>query len=472
MNLPSKKRAECCNRNVLAVRQAPMLDAAYRLLALFTILSCGCAALTNPVANGIPVRLVPDELLADPKVAMKPIPLTWLRTATEDTYRLAPGDVLGVFIDGVLGEPEQLPPVYYSDLSDQPPSIGFPIPVRENGTVPLPLIDPVKVEGLTMAEAEKAILRAYTVDKEIIRSDESRTLVTLISPRKAKILVIREDSPNQRIDNSNNLLLNRAAPIQGSRGQGTGQVLELPATEADLLSVLARSGGLPGPNAANEIIIQRGYNRGGASSSWPMDGQGNYCAPDSAWCRAEGVDEKGRPRQVRIPLRWRCEDEPPICPEDVRLESGDIVFVPADDSQVYYTGGLLPSREVGLPRDVDLGVVEALLRVGGPLVNGGINANNLSGGIVGSGIGAPSPSLLTVLRRTPDGGQAVIRVDLNRALRDPRENMLVKAGDVLILQETEDESITRYLTTAFDFNILFDVLRSGSATITGSGSLP
>jgi hypothetical protein len=156
----------------------------------------------------------------------------------------------------------------------------------------------------------------------------------------------------------------------------------------------------------------------------------------------------------------------------VRLESGDIVFVPADDSQVYYTGGLLPSREVGLPRDVDLGVVEALLRVGGPLVNGGINANNLSGGIVGSGIGAPSPSLLTVLRRTPDGGQAVIRVDLNRALRDPRENMLVKAGDVLILQETEDESITRYLTTAFDFNILFDVLRSGSATITGSGSLP
>ena len=31
----------------------------------------GCAALTNPVANGIPVRILPDELLAesrDPKV--------------------------------------------------------------------------------------------------------------------------------------------------------------------------------------------------------------------------------------------------------------------------------------------------------------------------------------------------------------------------------------------------------------------
>ena len=437
-------------------------------------LTSGCASLTNPVANGIPARLLPEELLAEPKAALKPIPLTWLRTPPDADYKLAAGDVLGVFVDGVLGEPDQTPPVYYSELSDTPPSVGFPFPVREDGTVPLPLIEPVNVKGMTLEEAEQAILRAYTQGKQIIRPDESRILVTLVSPRKAKILVIREDSPNQVANNVNFNVFSRAAPIIGARGQGTGQVLELPATEADLLSVLARTGGLPGPNAANEIIVQRGYNEGDANGDacWPTDADGNYCCPSLDWCRAEEVDKTGRPKLVRIPVRWRCDDPPPICPEDVTLESGDIVFVPAEDLQVYYTGGLLPSREVGLPRDIDLGVVEALIRVGGPLVNGGVNANNLSGGIVGSGIGNPSPSLLTVLRRTEEGGQAIIRVDLNRALRDPRENILVKAGDVLILQETPHESLTRYMTSVFDLSIFVEMLRSGSATITGSGVLP
>ena len=34
-----------------------------------------------------------------------------------------------------------------------------------------------------------------------------------------------------------------------------------------------------------------------------------------------------------------------------------------------------------------------------------------------NGIGFPNPSLVSILRRTPGGGQVVIRVDLNRALR-------------------------------------------------------
>ena len=36
-----------------------------------------------------------------------------------------------------------------------------------------------------------------------------------------------------------------------------------------------------------------------------------------------------------------------------------------------------------------------------------------------------------------------IRVDLNEAVRDPRQNILVQDGDVLILQETPDEAITQ-----------------------------
>ena len=46
-----------------------------------------------------------------------------------------------------------------------------------------------------------------------------------------------------------------------------------------------------------------------------------------------------------------------------------------------------------------------------------------------------------------------ILVDLNEATRDPRENLLIQAGDVLVLQETQDEAITRYLTQTFRFNL-------------------
>ena len=50
---------------------------------------------------------------------------------------------------------------------------------------------------------------------------------------------------------------------------------------------------------------------------------------------------------------------------------------------------------------------EAIAFVSGPFVNGGINGNNLSGNLLQSGLGFPSPSLVTVLRRTPGGGRIV-----------------------------------------------------------------
>jgi hypothetical protein len=96
--------------------------------------------------------------------------------------------------------------------------------------------------------------------------------------------------------------------------------------------------------------------------------------------------------------------------------------------------------------------VEAVLKGNGPLINGGLNTSNLSGAITGSGVGNPSPSLLSVVRKTPDGGQLVIRVDLNEAMRDPRENILVQASDVLILQETPEEAITRYFSQTVQVN--------------------
>ena len=76
---------------------------------------------------------------------------------------------------------------------------------------------------------------------------------------------------------------------------------------------------------------------------------------------------------------------------------------------------------------------------------------------------------MSVLRRTPDGKQqVVIRVDLNRAMRDPRENILVKDGDVLVLRETPQEALARYISQQFRFTTRF--LSWGNTT--GVASLP
>jgi hypothetical protein len=80
--------------------------------------------------------------------------------------------------------------------------------------------------------------------------------------------------------------------------------------------------------------------------------------------------------------------------------------------------------------------------------------------------------LLTIIRKTPKGGQITIRVDLNRAAQDRRERVLVQPGDFLILQESLGESFTRYMTQTFRFNYLYTFVRNAHTTLTTNPLLP
>ncbi len=420
---------------------------------LTTLLAGGCASVTNPVANGVPARLLPEDLLGESKEELVPIPLAWLRVKPPEEYRLDKGDIIGVYIEGALGDRDQVPPIHFPQVAGVPPSIGFPIPVGERGFVPLPLVKKVKVAGMTIEEAQAAIENAYTSgDKKYLDPEQARILVTLVRPRQARILVIREDTQTRRTSlNDPTFRLFGSAPTLGPQGQGSGNVLELPETEADVLSALARTGGLPGPTAANEVIVYRGFSHL-AGHQVPSDWQ------------ADPPSNSETPRAIRIPMRIKPGTPPSFTVEDIKLRSGDILYIPSRETDVYYTGGLMPAREVPLPRDYDLRTVEAVLRVGGPIVNGGRFIATFSGtGSFASGLGNPNPSLLTILRRTPGGRQVAIRVDLNKALRDPRENLLVQPGDVLLLQETPSEAVARYFSQAFNFGALSDVFVRGSA---------
>jgi len=440
------------------------------IVSLLCGLLSGCAALTNPVANGVPVRRLPPELLGEPKEGLQSLPLTLLRQKPPELYRLGPDDLLGVWIEGVLGERGAAPPISFPESRALPPAVGVPIPVRSDGTVSLPLVEPVKVQGLSVEEAQVAIRKAYKGQL----AEGARVLVTLMRKRVEQVLVFREDAGGAVgappaaagvVPRGISVTLG-AGGTAASLKRGTGFAVDLPAGENDVLHALAQTGGLPGLDAVNEVVIQRGYFQDGPEREALLR-ELEARAPD---CHPHGAVGIGSGRMIRIPLRLRSGEIPSIRPEDIILHTGDIVFIEAREAEYFYTGGLLPPGQFIIPRDYDLDVVQAISLVGGPMITGGLNPINLTGTFLTPGIGAPSPSLVSIIRRTPGGGQVAIRVDLNRALRDPRERILIQPRDVVLLQETPNEAVTRYITQVFKFNFFWQAIHgpheSGTTTLT------
>ena len=100
------------------------------LIALACLMQTGC--LMDREIDAIPVARVPREILTvDRKDNYKDISLLRLRQDPPESYLLGPGDVLGVYIKGVLGSEEELPPIHFPEDGNRPPAVGLPVPVRE-----------------------------------------------------------------------------------------------------------------------------------------------------------------------------------------------------------------------------------------------------------------------------------------------------------------------------------------------------
>ena len=423
-------------------RQPPASRARLTPLVLLALATApGCAALTNPVADGIPVSRLPDEVFGESREGLRPVPLNLLGQEPPAAYRLAPGDVLGVVIEGVLGEKNVPPPVQVEGTRSEP-TIGYPIPVQDDGTIQIPLIRPVKVAGLTLPEVRELLLQRLTRDQEILKPETARILVTLQRPRRYHVLVIREDGGTNGVAVGPQLIPGAGSALIGASHRGSGVSLELPAYQNDVLNALTQSGGLPGTDAKNEVVVQRKPRRGQP------------------------------PEVIRIPLRLRPGEPVPVRPEDVILNSGDTVLVEARNAEVFYTAGLLGSGQFPLPRDYDLDVIQAIATVRGPLINGGFSQTAFTATATNTGLGNPSPSLVTVLRQTACYGQVPIRVDLNKAFRDPRERIRILPGDIIVLQETPEEATARYLTEALRLNFTGRVYKGNDLQGTTTGTFP
>ncbi len=442
-------------------RVAALVSSAALLGCLF---AAGCAAMTNPGVQAIPVRLLPPELRGKSVEGMKPIPLTLLGQERPQNYLIDAGDVLGLWVEGVLGDHGQQPPVQPPvrlDNVDLPPATGYPIQVRKDGTISLPLIDPLKVAGMTFQEAEDAIRRTY-IDRQILKAGRARILVSLIRPRTYHVLVLRQDSPTPIQTVVTSQLGGGGPEFIGVSRKGTGWELTLPAYQNDVLTALAKTGGLPGTDAVDSVVVERNGQR---SRNWDLI--------------AQEFQAQGPPASVpggpimEIPLRVRQGTMLGFKATDVILHDGDVVFIPAREERLFFTGGLLAAGEHILPRDHDLDVLEAVARVRGVMFNGAFSMSNLSGNVLLPGLGQPSPSLLTVVRRLPGCREQVsIRVDLNRAVKDARERLLVQAGDLLILQETPAQGIVRYVTQVFDVPFTWRFLQTSTMFAGTTFSVP
>jgi hypothetical protein len=413
--------------------------------------SSGCAALTNPVADGVPARLVPPEFLAPPKSGECPVPLNLLRQSPPAEYRLSPGDVLGVYIEGYIGG--ALPPpghvgprVQPRDCHRQPASTGYPVPVQDDGSIDLPAAGPVPVQGLTVAQARDAIRDLFL--RKVVKPDVPlRIIVTLIEPRRYTVLVFRQEAV---------AFAGTPDTVIPTSKRGAGYEVQLPAYQNDVLHALARTGGLPGLDVYNEVLVYRDCFRDEAGRAAVAD---RLAVAPPGGSPVPGVGMA----VTRIPLHHAPSGSPCVRPEDVVLGEGDVVYLAARDQEVFFTAGLLPPGVHVIPRDRDLDVVEAVSLVRGPLVNGAFAVSNLSGTLIQPGIGNPSPGLLTVVRRTPGGGLLPIVVDLNLALREPTERIRLAAGDTLILQEKPQQALARYFSQSFlNFELYWQAIRGRS----------
>jgi hypothetical protein len=118
-------------------------------------------------------------LLLLPAMLILPFPAKLVAEEMQDDaedWRLAPGDVLEIYVETITEIRKS------TDADDHlPPQMGYTVPIRDDGKITLPkLIHPLTIEGMTVAETQRLLRRAY-IDVLQILSEEAVITVSLIS---------------------------------------------------------------------------------------------------------------------------------------------------------------------------------------------------------------------------------------------------------------------------------------------------
>ncbi len=414
---------------------------------LFCIASSGCVTFSS---HAIPADRLPPELKAIEKSARVPINPALLGQRPQREHQIVPGDVIGVYIRGLLPiETTASIPMVNTQGTFQaeyyPPrglvataSVGLPFQVGVDGTLNLPSLGLVNVAGLTLNQASQKIA-SLCIEKQVVVSGVEYVHLSLVRSNVMRVVVLREevqqDMPTQ-IRKEHYVLAKR----------GYAHVLDLPEGENDVLHALTASGGLPGSDACNEVWILRQEMVGEETMRRIWDGAANQQDPtEFINCLQPIATSK------RIPL-WTYEGCPTtISPEDVVLHDGDVVLLKPRDNEFFYTGGLLPGGEIPLPRDRDVDIIEAIA-----IANGSTGApGGAPAAVFRSGAGPGNvipPSRAVIVRKVAGREQVAIRVDLNQAVRNSKQRVIIQPGDLIMLNYKPNEAFGNILLNFVSFS--------------------
>lgn len=387
--------------------------------------------------NLIPAQSVLNASCCKPDTAQQ-INFLALRQTPPEEYTLGKGDTLGIYIQGVTGDKDVPPPVNFPDDPGAQPGLGYPVPVRDDGYISLPLISPIRVTGLTLAQAERRIADAYTKDKEILLEGNEKIIVTLMKRRTYNVLVIREDVQSGTQTGS---IRNNETYIGYGKTSETISI-ELPAGENDVLHALSETGGMPSERARNEIVIFRGGQNGDINS---LVREVNAPVMNSQSL------VRNQANIVRIPVEAEPGQFPNLSEDDITLYDGDVIYIEGREEEVFYTGGLLDGGRFPLPRDYKIDVLEAISLSGG------------SGAAVaaqGSGRNTTLfPATQVTILRKCGCEQVAIDVDLRYALADPSERVIIQPGDLIVLEYRKPEIVGNSITSFLQFGGIFALFR-------------
>jgi len=404
------------------------------LLIILILVSTGCEYNRRhcPELITVPAERVRNATCCDNTEPEK-INFLTLRRKPPESYVLGGGDTLGIYIQGITGDKDTPPPVHFPEDPGLQPALGYPVPIRDDGAISLPLIEPLQLEGLTLAQAEDKIREAYTKDREILLKGSDKIIVTLIQRRKVNVLVIREDASDSReVSFRNN------ESFVDDNQQGETFSIELPAYENDVLHALAETGGMPGQGAINEIVIIRDGQEMGFADP------GGFITPAADQFNSPGLSTAN---VTRIPIETKDGVPlPNLTEEQITLNDGDVVFIEGRRREVFYTGGVLEGGRFPLPRDYEIDVLEAIA-----LAGGGTRGNN-SVGTRGSGVLPPTE---VIILREHECQYCAISVDLRCIQSDPRQRVIIRPGDIIQLNFRSNESLVNSVVSALQFGSIF-----------------
>ncbi len=443
------------------LRKRPCL----KLLALCAycmLVPAGCyAPLHSP---GIPARDLSNSYRWPSRTAGAPLNYSSLVALPSNTYLLGSGDLLEVTVP---------------DLLAQGILQSFQARVQMTGEIFLPRLGGVVVGGLSISAAQQQVNSALAA--QLLQNPGAT--VSLIEKGTVRVLVLGAvQRPGvHELPRYENDIAHALAAAEGLSDQA-GDMIEVhrrcaacppeaelrpmfPTAQSEApqirqLSFQPGNGVTPHvPHGPMSVPVYRAayasggrYSLLGGHSAKPRlrtasFGQATPLVTSDA-TTAGGSFQAGP--ITRISLR---DNGMSFNPDEVVLNSGDVVVVPEGTDQVFYVVGPLSQqnrvrfsvgdkdREIGsgllLPDDREVDVVTAVAMAGylDPI---------------------ESPTTVTVHRVAPDGTPLLVRVDLIAARSDPQETILIQPGDIVYLnpdawwysRRTMDRVIKRALGTA------------------------